>query len=312
MPEFKNRLFVINKERGPTSFDVVAAFRKASRIRKVGHTGTLDPLAEGVLLLCTGKATRAVEHFMNLPKTYEFEVCLGAETSTLDAAGEVVRCSQVPELAEDVIRAAARGFVGAYDMEPPAYSAIKQGGRRLYEMARAGESPRIETREVVIHELEVLEIARAAFRCRVQCSRGTYVRSLARDLGKALGVPAHLGGLVRTAIGPFAIDGAFSSARIREGDISELGGMRLSRALEFLPGVVLNRRSGKALLNGTSPCRADVVETVGSVEGAAAVRMIDESGELLAIGYRGAKPERSRVTIVDSYRLLVDVQGVNN
>ena len=97
-----NKLFIINKERGPTSFDVVDAFRKASRIRKVGHTGTLDPLAEGVLLLCTGKATRAAEHFVNLPKTYEFEVRLGAETDTLDAGGEVIRRGAVPDLSDEV------------------------------------------------------------------------------------------------------------------------------------------------------------------------------------------------------------------
>ncbi len=312
MPNLMNKLFIINKERGPTSFDVVDAFRKASRIRKVGHTGTLDPLAEGVLLLCTGKATRAAEHFVNLPKTYEFEVRLGTETDTLDAGGEVIRRGAVPDLSDEVIRESARSFVGEYDMEPPVYSAIKKDGRRLYELARAGETPLVESRKVTIHDLEVLHIALPAIRCRVRCSRGTYVRSLARDLGRAHGVPAHLGNLVRTAIGPFGIDRAFPSGRISAGGLAELRGTDMVEALAFLPGVILNERSGRALLNGACPAQADVLETIGAVDEAAALRLIGQSGELLAIGYREAAPERRRFTVVDSYRLLVDRQSLGN
>ncbi|MEE9269291.1 MAG: tRNA pseudouridine(55) synthase TruB [Candidatus Krumholzibacteria bacterium] len=312
MPDFTDKLFIINKEKGPTSFDVVEAFRKATRERKVGHTGTLDPLAEGVLLLCTGKATRAVEHFMNLPKTYEFEICLGIETSTLDTEGDVIRSAPVPDLDDDAIREAAEGFVGDYEMEPPIYSAIKQGGRRLYEMARAGEAPRIPSRTVKIYELEVLKIAPPLIGFRVRCSRGTYVRSLARDFGRLLGTPAHLAGLVRTAIGPFGLDRAFPSRRISEGDISELRATSLAEALQFLPGVVLKEQSGRALLNGTCPCQNDIVETIGCVDGASALRMIDTSGRLLAIGHRETEDERRRFTIVDSYRLLVSSGGLHS
>jgi len=307
--QYANKLFVVDKAAGPTSFDVVDAFRRATRVRKVGHAGTLDPLARGVLLLCTGRATRAVEHFMNLPKTYRFEVCLGVETTTLDAEGDVVREAPCPDIAVEEIRGIAAGFVGAYDLEPPAYSAVKQNGRRLYELAREGKDARVESRRVTIYDLSVESVDLPQVRMRMTCSRGTYVRSFARDFGGRLGLPAHVSDLVREAIGPFGIDRAFSSERLFENDVADLTGVDLADALGFMPGIVINEDSKRALLDGGLPGEGDVVERIDDLGDSASVRILDEQGRLLAIGSRVAHAGARRLSAVDSYRLFIDRNG---
>jgi tRNA pseudouridine55 synthase len=309
MSGLKHKLLVLDKHSGPTSFDVVDAVRRATGIKKVGHTGTLDPLASGVLLVCTGRATRAVEQFMNLDKTYEFTVLLGVETSTLDAEGTVLKQAAVPEIPEAEIISAARDFVGPYDMAPPAFSAIKKNGKRLYELARAGESPVAESRPVTIHELQVTKAALPEIDFQIRCSRGTYVRSFARDFGAVLGLPAHVRRLVRLAIGPFTVEDAYPCERVFEGDVSALGGIELSDALSFLPGVVLTEASRRGLADGALPRREDVVETIGEVTGSLTVRILDQSGVLLALGSRGDESGVA-ATLVDSFRLVVDRRSV--
>jgi tRNA pseudouridine55 synthase len=306
MDEFNNKLFVIDKSVGPTSFGVVSAFKRATRLRKVGHTGTLDPLAKGVLLLCTGTATRAVEHFMNLDKEYEFDVCLGVETDTLDREGKVIREAPCPDASDDEIRAVAGSFVGEYNLKPPAYSALKKNGRRLYELARAGEATEVESRRVRVYEFEVLSIELPAVRCRIRCSRGTYVRSLAKDFGARLDVPAHIDRITRTRIGPFARSEGYPSDRLFEDDVSSLAGRELAAALDFLPGVVLEEKARKGLRYGTPPGIRDVVETIGDVRGGGPVRMLDETGTLLAIGERNRGKRRNPLQLVDSFRLYID------
>lgn len=301
---FDDRVFVINKHSGPTSFDVVHAFRKATGMRKVGHTGTLDPLAHGVLLLCTGRATRAVEHFMNLPKEYEFDVFLGVETTTLDAEGEVVRRKDCPDIGEGALRDAAASFVGPCDLDPPVYSALKRNGKRLYELARAGETPEVESRNVTIYDMQVVSVELPNVRLRVRCSRGTYVRSLARDFGTRFDMPAHISRLTRTTIGSFGVEGAFDSRRLFEGDIDGLRGIPLGSALEFLPAIVVSDSSRRALFDGALPEGNDVVGTIGDTQSSDAVRIIDRQGRLLAVGNRPTMA--NRFVWVDSYRLFVD------
>ncbi|MEJ2722581.1 MAG: tRNA pseudouridine(55) synthase TruB [bacterium] len=300
--QFDNRVFVINKKSGPTSFDIVDVFRRKTRVRKVGHTGTLDPLAEGVLLLCTGKATRAVEHFMNLSKWYEFEIRLGTGTTTLDAEGEVTDDVPCPDLGEDEIRDAAESFVGECVLAPPAYSAIKRNGKRLYELARAGQNPAVESRRVVVHVFDVTKIDLPGVFCRLKCSRGTYVRSLAKEFGAKLGLPAHIRGLVRTAIGNFRIENGYSSDLVSAGELSGLEGITLADALSFLPGFVVSRNAKRGLMNGVLPDYGDVLQTIGAPAEDDAVRLLDDAGELLAIGTRG----KGRLKCVDSYRLFAD------
>jgi len=305
MNPFKNKLLVLNKHAGPTSFDVVDAVRRATGIRKVGHTGTLDPLARGLLLVCTGKATRAVEQFMDLPKTYEFTVRLGEETATLDAEGEVIAEAPVPDIAEGEIAQTAASFVGRYDMRPPAYSAIKKNGKRLYELARAGEDAVVDAREVTIHELEVIRTSLPDIDFRIRCSRGTYVRSFARDFGLALGLPAHLRTLVRTSVGPFSIENAFPCERLFAGDVEGLDGIPLVEALGFLPGIVLSVEAQRGLLDGVLPRYEDIVRVIGDVSGSPTARILGETSELLAIG-RLAAALRPGLSYVDSFRLFVD------
>jgi len=167
---------VIDKAAGPTSFDIVSAMRRATGLRKVGHAGTLDPLARGVLLVCTGLATRAVEHFMDLEKEYHFDIRLGLETATLDAEGAVVREAPVPEIALDRLRAVAASFVGDYLLTPPVFSALKSRGRRYYAMARAGEiadsTDAATPRQVKIYGFDVVSAELPIVRCVVRCSRG--------------------------------------------------------------------------------------------------------------------------------------------
>jgi tRNA pseudouridine55 synthase len=304
--DLDNRVFVVDKAVGPTSFDVVAAFRRAAGLRKVGHTGTLDPLASGVLILCTGIATRAVEHFMNLEKEYAFTVRLGVETTTLDTEGEVVREAPCPPFSRSDVAAAAATFVGEYRLVPPRFSAVKRSGRRMYEVAREGGDEDAPARSVTIHDFTVAAVSLPDVHCVVRCSRGTYVRSLARDLGERLGgVPAHVAALSRTRIGAFARDGAFPSERIAARDLEGITGYPLEEALDFLPGVVLSSRSKRSLLYGTLPDGQDVVATIGTLGPCDAVRLLDEDGTLLAVGQRGGE-ERNRLRLVDSFRLFVD------
>jgi tRNA pseudouridine55 synthase len=306
MEEFNNRLFVIDKNIGPTSFDVVAAFRKAARQRKVGHTGTLDPLARGVLLLCTGMATRAVEHFMNLEKEYQFDVRLGVETDTLDIEGKVIREAPCPDFTEKQIHDVARSFVGEYDLTPPAFSALKIGGRRMYDMARAGEKPKVESRKVQIYDFQVVSVDLPAVTCLIRCSRGTYVRSLARDFGEKLQVPAHIDNIVRKRVGPFEQSAGYPSDKLFEKDVSNLHGFDMSSALDFLPAVILGDKARKALRYGMLPGVRDVVETIGEINSGGPLRILDGDGALVAIGQRNLDKRRSPLQLVDSYRLCID------
>jgi tRNA pseudouridine55 synthase len=306
---FDNRVFVIDKAVGPTSFDIVAALRRVSGLRRVGHAGTLDHLARGVLLLCTGTATRAVEHFMNLEKEYRFDVRLGVETTTLDSEGEVVREAPVPPLALETVRAAAATFVGEYLMTPPAYSALKRQGKRHSDLARAGEPAEAAPRTVRIYAFDVVSLDLPLVHCVVRCSRGTYVRSLAKDLGEKLGLPASIATLERTRIGIYRVEDAVSSECLMPERADEVIGIDLGEALSFLPGVVVSERAKRALLFGASPLRADVVEvlgtpTIGAVVGP--LRILDEGGALLAIGTRGGEHPRDPLRVCDSFRLFVE------
>lgn len=304
--KFNHKMFVIDKSEGPSSFDIVSAFRRATRIRKVGHTGTLDPLADGVLLICAGLATRAVEHFMNLEKVYDFVIRLGVETTTLDAEGDVIRETPCPDFAADRILETAQSFVGDYEFTPPAFSALKKEGKRLYQVARAGGVPEVENRTVKIYDYNVHSIELPFVTCTVRCSRGTYVRSLARDFGERLGVGAHISRLTRTRIGPFERSDSFPSSKLVEKDISDLRGIELGDALDFLPGVVLEEKARRALKYGRLPVTRDVVKTIGELPPDGPVRMLDETGFLLAVGRRHTDKKRSPFQLVDSFRLFID------
>jgi tRNA pseudouridine55 synthase len=205
-------LVVVDKPAGITSHDVVARIRRLAGTRKVGHAGTLDPMATGVLVVGINRATRLLGHLLLTDKAYDGVVRLGSTTSTDDAEGETLSVTPAGDVSEDAIRAGLAAMVGEIDQVPSAVSAIKIDGKRAYERVRAGEDVQIAARRVTISSIDVTSIERSAehvdVSISVRCSSGTYIRSIARDLGAALAVGGHLTALRRTAVGPFDIDTA--------------------------------------------------------------------------------------------------------
>jgi tRNA pseudouridine55 synthase len=198
----------VNKPRGVTSHDVVARTRRTLGLKKVGHAGTLDPMATGTLILCLGGATRLSEYVMDTTKAYRATLRLGVETDTHDAEGQVVNVCDTSGISRADIERLLPTFIGKIEQVPPMYSAIKQHGRKLYQLARAGETVEREARRVTIHALELIDWSPPLVTLDVTCSAGTYIRSLAHDLGGALGVGASLDALERTASGSFTIEDA--------------------------------------------------------------------------------------------------------
>lgn len=198
----------INKPLGLTSHDVVARVRRGLKIKKVGHAGTLDPLATGVLVVCLGAATRLSEYVMHTTKHYRAQIHLGVATTTDDAEGEITAQHDPSGLTRGDVERALERFRGEIEQIPPMYSAVKQGGRKLYDIARTGQVVERQPRRVAIMALDILEWSPPQVTVEVTCSAGTYIRSLAHDLGEVLGVGAHLSGLVRTASGSFRIEDA--------------------------------------------------------------------------------------------------------
>jgi tRNA pseudouridine55 synthase len=195
----------VDKPLGMTSHDVVARVRRTFGVRKVGHAGTLDPLATGVLVICIGGATRLSEYVMHATKRYTAQVHFGITTSTYDAEGEVLDTRDASHLTRALILDALNPFVGSIQQVPPIYSAIKVDGRKLYDIARAGETVELEARSVTIERIDLLNWQPPVATIDVTCNAGTYIRSLAYDVGEALGTGAHLAGLRRTQSGTFLI-----------------------------------------------------------------------------------------------------------
>jgi len=203
-------LVIVDKAAGMTSHDVVARVRRLAGTRKVGHAGTLDPMATGVLVLGLNRATRLLGHLMLTEKAYDATILLGTSTTTDDAEGEVTATAATEDLTDEAIRDALTAFVGEIDQVPTAVSAIKVDGKRAYQRVRDGEEVELKARRVTVHELTVTEIRGPEVDISVRCSSGTYIRAIARDLGAALGVGGHLTALRRTAVGRFDLAQAHS------------------------------------------------------------------------------------------------------
>jgi tRNA pseudouridine55 synthase len=227
-------LLLIDKPAGPSSFEVVRRVRRALKVRKIGHAGTLDPFASGLLLLCLGEATKLVPYLMPEPKTYRAVVKLGEETDTQDPTGQVTaRSDRLPE-PEDIYGAAAR-FLGEIEQIPPMYSALHHRGERLYKKARRGETVAVKPRQVTIYQLTVQEVALPLVTLEVTCSQGTYIRTLAADLGRTLGCGGHLAALRRLAVGFFKVEQAPALEAVEEMAREELTS-RVIPLRDCLPG----------------------------------------------------------------------------
>ncbi len=201
---------VIDKPAGITSHDVVAAVRAVTGVKKVGHTGTLDPFATGVLPLALGGATRLIQFLDESLKIYDATIALGTRTDTGDPTGEVETELPVPELSEDHVLEVLDTFLGDRMQVPPAYSAVKKDGKPLYAYARKGQKVTVDARPITIHGLDLVELAPAVVRVRIHCSRGTYARVLANEIAEALGTVGHLSALARERSGPFELEGSLS------------------------------------------------------------------------------------------------------
>ncbi|WP_291788214.1 tRNA pseudouridine(55) synthase TruB [Cecembia sp.] len=201
-------VFLVNKPREWTSFDVVKKIRNALKIKKVGHAGTLDPLATGLLIVCAGKKTKSIESFMGQEKEYTGTFVLGKTTESFDLEREVLEVADPSGLKTEDVKKAAAQLTGDIMQIPPAHSAIKVGGKRVYKAARRGEEVILEARPVTVSVFEITDFNNPEVHFRIVCSKGTYIRSLARDLGEILGVGAYLSVLCRTRIGDFKLEDA--------------------------------------------------------------------------------------------------------
>jgi tRNA pseudouridine55 synthase len=202
------RLLLIDKPFQWTSFDVVNKLRYVLKIKKIGHAGTLDPLATGLLIICTGKMTKRIEEFMGLEKEYTGKFTLGKTTPSHDLETAVSEGKDISSLTPALLHNAAHSLTGILQQLPPAHSAIRVGGKRAYQFARRGQEIELKHREVDIKEFELTDIRFPEVSFRIVCSKGTYIRSIARDFGEALGVGAYLSELCRTRIGSFTLENA--------------------------------------------------------------------------------------------------------
>lgn len=277
-------ILAVDKPRGWTSHDVVARVRRLTGVRRAGHAGTLDPLATGVLLLCLGRATRVVSHLTGLEKEYRTRLRLGVATDTFDAEGQVVFRSERVPTDPDSVRVALEAFRGQIEQVPPMFSAVKVGGKRLYELARRGEVVDRAPRRVTVHAIEMEGLSGPDLDLRVVCSKGTYIRSMAEDLGKVLGCGAHVLTLRRTRVGAFLE----TSCRTLEQIAEDFGGGEISRsllpterALDHLPGVTLGDEGVRRFCSG-APVLLDP-DSIAGCKGVE-VQVSDSGGGLCGIG----------------------------
>ena len=290
----------VYKPVGMTSHDVVGRMRKILGIRKIGHTGTLDPDAEGVLPICVGKATKAADMLTATDKEYTARVTLGSATDTGDASGKIISSVDMDEvvIGKGDIEKAAEEFLGEIMQVPPMYSAIKVGGKKLYELARKGIEIEREPRRVRIDKIEIFDCAPSdgsvrEFSAAVACSKGTYIRSLCSDLGEKLGCHAHMSGLVRTRSGRFDQSGSYTLDMIAEmaevGDFSFL--IPTDSVFEKYGAITLDERNAAMVKNGVR-VRAPKNTREGEI-----YRVYDKDGAFLTV----SKRENDRMTIIKTF-----------
>ncbi|HTQ28900.1 MAG TPA: tRNA pseudouridine(55) synthase TruB [Puia sp.] len=219
----QGQVLLINKPLHWTSFDVVRKIRNLVKIKKVGHAGTLDPLATGLLIVCTGKFTKQINHFMSQEKEYTGSFTLGATTPTYDLESEPQDFKDTSGLTEADLGEVTKKFTGTLLQVPPAHSAIKVKGKRVYELARQGREVQLEPRKITIHSFTIESVAWPLVYFRVACSTGTYIRSLANDVGQALGCGAYLSSLCRTRIGEYRLEQSLTMEAAEEEILRELG-----------------------------------------------------------------------------------------
>ncbi|MBI3325420.1 MAG: tRNA pseudouridine(55) synthase TruB [Nitrospinae bacterium] len=278
---------IINKPCGLTSHDVVARVRRLTRSTRVGHAGTLDPQAAGVLLICLGKGTKITQFLHELPKTYRATLTLGVRTDTRDATGKVVAVRPVGALDPGFVGAVLATFHGSIEQIPPMYSALKRQGQRLYTLARQGIEVERQPRRVRIHRIVLQTLTPETLTLEVECSSGTYIRVLADDIGEQLGCGAHLAELTRTAVGSFTWSAALTLEALQEAvrlGVWQSHLISLGRGLAGFPAIVITPAAAQALAHGIPPATGEVSQVEGALAVGETVAVRGPDGALLAVG----------------------------
>jgi tRNA pseudouridine55 synthase len=281
------QLLNLNKPQGITSQEAVTKVKRLLKIKKAGHTGTLDPIATGVLVICLDEATKLAGYLIDLDKEYVITMKLGERTDTFDAEGKVIGKVEDFNVTEDMVREVLDKFRGRQIQKVPPYSAVKRGGIPLYKLARSGMEVERPSREVNIYSIELMEFQKEVLKIKVRCSKGTYVRTLIDDIGLRLGTFAHITGLVRTAVGPFRIEESFSLEDLKEGRFNLIP---VDEGLSVYPEIRLKGSEARALKNGSFiPVPLTLKFNEGTI-----LRLYDESGFFGMAIVRGGrlKPER--------------------
>lgn len=282
-----NGVINIYKNTGMTSFDVVAMVRRVAKMKKVGHTGTLDPAASGVLPVCLGKATKIIDYIMENKKVYRVNLKLGMVTDTYDLEGEVLREKDASHITKDEILNCINFFVGTIDQVPPMYSALKQNGVRLYELARQGIEVHREARKVTIYSIKNIKIeSNDNIQMDVCCSKGTYIRSLCYDIGEKLNVGATMTALERIQNGPFTKEEAINIEDLTE-ELLEKHIISIEKALDSFERITVNEKFGKLLRNGVKVFDNRMYSE--EVEFNKLYRVYEDNGVFLGLGKRDEK-----------------------
>ena len=302
-------VLVVNKGAGWTSHDVVAKVRGLLGGVKVGHAGTLDPAATGVLPMLVGRATRVAEYLLDWDKEYRAVLRLGETTDTQDATGKVLMQADPSGVREEALREVVGRFRGPQRQVPPMYSAVKIGGRPLYKAARAGETVERADRPIIVHELDILAVDGRDVTLRVVCSKGTYIRTLCADIGQALNVGGHLAALERRRVGPLSIEQALTVDQVA--DQMAIGTLPrhlvpLNQALDRLPAITVTDEQARLVLHGGAVFPAGI-ERVPCSDEPAPIRLLDRDGRLLAIGLHGGRP----AGIVKVHKVLAEIESLN-
>lgn len=276
-----NGVINVIKNTGMTSFDVVAKIRKIAREKKVGHTGTLDPEASGVLPICLGKATKIIDYIMENKKVYRVSFKLGVITDTYDLEGKIISLCDATHITEEQIRSSISKFVGEIKQVPPMYSALKQNGVRLYELARKGIQVEREARDITIYSIENIIINSQEISMDVQCSKGTYIRSLCYDIGEDLKVGATMTSLCRIGNGPFLIDNGINIDDLNSENIENYI-VSMEDALQGFEKLIINNNFTKLLINGVKVFdRRLYIDKVAENK---LYRVYDDKGKFLGLG----------------------------
>lgn len=262
-----------------TSHDVVFKARKILKTKKIGHTGTLDPNAEGVLVLCVGKATRMAEFLTEREKSYRAEICFGKATDTDDITGEILR-TELMSVTVEMLEEAISHFRGQIMQVPPIYSALKKDGKKLYEYARAGERPEIAPRPITIHKIEIVDASALPDRAiiDVACSKGTYIRALCRDIGEYFGGAACMGELLRTRVGSFLLENAITLEALSRSESIEKYIYPIDYGMEVYPRVCATERGKRFLRSGNKLYPWNAKENYDDFSNGELIRLYDDDG----------------------------------